>query len=74
MKQTTLMALLAGIVVGGLIAVFVVKKMNTPAARMRQPQQPMPAGSYNNDETWDITWTKDGLPAQVKISRKALRA
>lgn len=26
---------------------------------------------YSNEETWDIVWSKDGLPTKVTINRSA---
>ena len=28
-------------------------------------------GSYQNTETWDLEWSKDGLPTKVTIHRDA---
>lgn len=32
------------------------------------------AGSYQNAETWEITWSPDGLPTKVTIHRDARRS
>lgn len=31
------------------------------------------AHHYTNEETWDITWSEDGLPAKVVIHRNAVQ-
>lgn len=31
------------------------------------------AHHYTNEETWDISWSEDGLPTKVVIHRKAVQ-
>jgi len=31
------------------------------------------AGTYHNAETWDVTWSEDGLPTKVVIHRDAVQ-
>ncbi len=43
----------------------------SPQLTPRVTAQPAPAKTYTNTETYDITWTKDGLPSKIVIHRDA---
>lgn len=36
------------------------------------PQQPL--ASYQNEEIWEISWTPDGLPSTIKVTRHAIKS
>ena len=51
----------------GLVGMFLFMMMRQPSAQAA----PM---SYNNAETWDISWNQDGLPEKVVVHRNAVTA
>ena len=38
----------------------------------KQIEEPGGGKRYHNNETWDITWTPEGLPGKVTIHRDAV--
>ena len=32
-----------------------------------------PVATYNNEESWDITWNPDGLPEKIVVHRNATK-
>ena len=61
-KGTQQLILLIGI---GVIIYFLVLKSKQAAA--------VPTEVYKNSETWEIEWSKDGLPTKVIIHREAVQ-
>jgi len=44
-----------------------------PRIAIPQPAQETEGHRYRNNETWDIEWNPDGLPAKVTIHRDAVQ-
>lgn len=56
--------ILFGVAVLGVLLILMTKK--TALA--------MPAGSYTNAETWNISYNSEGLPTTIEVHRDAKRA
>lgn len=56
-------ALLLAVVVGGVV----LASANGGVAALPSP------GSYTNAESWDITWSPEGLPLKIEVHRDARR-
>ena len=66
------------IVLFGLLGIgllLILSKPAAPATSMGAPLRLRPAQSrtYQNEETWEITWNEDLLPTKVTIHRNAVR-
>lgn len=66
MVNSNTMVILVGIAFAAFVIYYLIKKPPVAAAAL-------PAGTYNNAETWEILWSKDGLPTKVIVHREAVR-
>ena len=65
MDKGGIIVIVLGLAVVAAVAVFALSR------RGSQPVMLPPATSYNNLETWEISWNADGLPERVEIHREA---